>query len=123
MTEEEWLICRDLTRMSHLLAERYSERKRRLFACACCRRIWHLLADPRSRRAVEVAERYADGTATAGELDSVRQCARATTLTEAGEQVHRFAEEAAYRCTWSDSTRPDSASTAPLASASSATGM
>ena len=32
-----------------------SKRKRQLFACGCCRRIWTLLADQRSRHAIEIA--------------------------------------------------------------------
>jgi hypothetical protein len=44
-----------------------SARKLRLFACACCRRAWALLPKA-ARKAVEAAERYADGAATLKEL-------------------------------------------------------
>lgn len=126
MTEQEWLVSTDPQRMlqwlqgdrtkearefihplneglvSEWVPSRISERKLRLFACACCRQVWDGeecnvckgrkkigcgveivgpgrsrpkfrdcspckgtgriggLTDPRSRKAVEVAERYAD---------------------------------------------------------------
>jgi len=63
MTEAEWLGCDDPLEMLDFLRSRspVSDRKERLFACGCCRRIWHLLKDPRSRDAVEAAESYVDG--------------------------------------------------------------
>ena len=68
MTEAEWLGCADPTPMLKFLKGRVSDRKLRLFACACCRRLWHWLVHPFSRNAVEVAERFADGLASDDEL-------------------------------------------------------
>jgi hypothetical protein len=45
-----------------------SARKLRLFACAACRRLWPFLRDERSRTAVVISERYADGLVDEAEL-------------------------------------------------------
>src|SRR5262245_2032481 len=67
MTEDEWLASTDPVPMVRSLAGA-GDRKLRLFACAACRRVWHLLADAAGRGAVEVAEGLADGLATGEEL-------------------------------------------------------
>ena len=68
MTEAEWVACTDPVPMLDFLRDRASDRKLRLFACACCRRIWHLLGDEGSRRVVVVAERRADREASREEI-------------------------------------------------------
>lgn len=138
MTEHDWLTSTNpQTMLRHLTHERVhaagvgtvevdrdpplaSDRKLRLFACACARMVWDSLTDDvecgrcggagrfknhtkywpsfcpdcngtgrinRSRRAVEVAERFVDGLATARELDSVRVDSRDAMSGQAGKTL------------------------------------
>ena len=48
------------------------DREWRLFAVWCARQVQHLMKDPRSIAALDVAERYAHGQATEEELDAAR---------------------------------------------------
>jgi len=68
-----WLACRVLPK--NVL---------RKFVCRCVRETWHLLADERSRNAVEVAERHADALATDDELAASRAAARDAARAVAG---------------------------------------
>jgi hypothetical protein len=69
MTEAEWRDCCEPEKMLTFLHEsgRASDRKLRLFACACLRRVWpsHGAAE---REVVRVAEHYADREAKVGSL-------------------------------------------------------
>ena len=77
MTEAEWLAAPDLIQMIQFLRGRASDRKYRLFSVACCREHQDRLSDERSRYAVGVAERYADGGASEAELVAAERTARA----------------------------------------------
>ena len=85
MTEEEWLTSDCSHLMFEFVRRRADRRKVRLYACACCRQIWPLLTSARSRNAVEVTERYADGRATKEEL-SAAEASAAEALRAAEEE-------------------------------------
>jgi hypothetical protein len=77
MTEPEWLACTEPYQMLAFLRDngQLTDRKARLFGVAVCRRLWHLLADERSRTAVEVSERHADGLVGKKPLAAARRAA------------------------------------------------
>jgi len=52
-----------------------TDRELRLFAVWCARQVQHLMSDPRSVDAIDVAERYADGKATDDELAAAKEAA------------------------------------------------
>jgi hypothetical protein len=85
MNESEWLACTSPYEMLECLRMRRkaSDRKWRLFTCACWRGIWHILTDDRSRQAVEVAEQFADGAATNEQLDTAWAAAAVARAAEA----------------------------------------
>jgi hypothetical protein len=94
MNEARWLGCQDPdTMVDHLCRRRKAtrlkdgRRRLRLFACACCRHFWDLLADGRSRRAIEVSERHADGQAGKEELERARSAAEAAQALPSGGEV------------------------------------
>jgi len=73
MTEDEWLTSADPKRMLKFLRlkRQPTERKLRLLAAACCRRMWHELSDW-NRACVEESERFADGLSSPVKLRAAR---------------------------------------------------
>jgi hypothetical protein len=75
VTEAEWLAATNPRLMLNFLRGKASAPKLGLYACACVRRVWHLLDDRRSREAVEAVENEAMQEA---ELHSIEAVARQT---------------------------------------------
>jgi hypothetical protein len=92
VTETEWLECTQLTRVLHFARDIVSDRQLRLFACACCRRVWDSLDGP-CRSAVDAAERFADGKAQLHELRFCRELAERT-LVERQTRAENLLESA-----------------------------
>jgi hypothetical protein len=96
MTEQEWLACNHPAKMIAGLGPKPSQRKRRLYVCAACRGIWHLIPDERSRAAVLVAERFADGLAGSVELDVSRAEAKTVLKEQRSQGAKEWASQACY---------------------------
>jgi hypothetical protein len=77
MTPDDWLACTDPDAMLDFLGDRISQRKRRLFACGCCRRIWHLLSYEGSRMTLEAVEQDVDGLLNPEDYAAARASAEA----------------------------------------------
>jgi hypothetical protein len=75
MTEQEWLSCTDPKAMLDFLQGQAIGRKLRLFAAACCRRVWPLLNGEPFRTAVQRAELFADGVVTKEDMTEARDAA------------------------------------------------
>lgn len=72
MSEKQWLTTTDPGAMLRLVHGKF-ERKERLFACACCRRIWELMPAAECQAAVDEAERLADGVTRQRQLSAARK--------------------------------------------------
>jgi hypothetical protein len=90
----DWLAGVDLKRPARPIRHLLDDRKLRLLAAACCRRVWHLMTDARSRRLVEVFERHTDGRASDEEWAKAGAEARAA-WADTSNRPWRAAEESA----------------------------
>ncbi len=82
MDENQWLTATDPQPLLEYLQAcgPVSERKLRLWSCACVRRVWDGIENAASRRAVAVAEQYAEGVASLDDLVRAGQAARSAYL-------------------------------------------
>jgi hypothetical protein len=80
MTAAEWLACTDPVSLWSFFQGKTSDRKKRLFAVACCRYIWRWLSDERCKLAVEAAELYADGIISHRQLSNAMNEADAVSV-------------------------------------------
>ena len=71
------------------------DREARLYAVWCARQVRHLMTDPRSLAALDVAERYAEGEATGEELTAARAAASVAATDVATDAARAVAKAAA----------------------------
>lgn len=74
-------------------AEPQHAREWRLYAVWCARQVQHLMRDPRSIAALDVAERHARGEATDAELDAARDAAWAAARDAQADEFRRMVTE------------------------------
>jgi hypothetical protein len=107
VTEAEWLACTDPIEMIEFLRgnptsedtvtwwnnrwrteepSKGNDRKFRLFACACCRRIWKHIPEACNREAVIAVEEFTDGRLAGSALTAALQASSAVEYREDGSK-------------------------------------
>jgi hypothetical protein len=113
VTEAEWLACTDPQKMLGFLRGKASDRKLRLFGCACHRRTRHVPGDDDNfLGAVDSLERYADGPVGGWGPAAIERAEEA--VISPGDRgwrsinwVEHAASYAVARATWPESYRLD----------------
>jgi len=106
VTEEVWMKATDPNPMLNFLRDKASERKFRLFAIACCRRVLEHWTDPRSKAVIEVTEEFVEGKVGERDLAQARSQAELVYVHE-NIGVIRDAAMAAYTLSLNDFVSPD----------------
>jgi hypothetical protein len=70
MTEEEWNSWTNPTAMVVFLQDKASNRKMRLYTCACIRRVWAYVRNENDRQGIHLVEQYADGLVSAENVNT-----------------------------------------------------
>jgi hypothetical protein len=96
-SELDWFTCKYPRPLLGFLRGKVSDRKLRLFAGACCRRVHHLSTQDVLVQVIGVSERFADGQATEHDLNSSTLAAGAAVskLRSGGIMTEMGAAEAA----------------------------
>jgi hypothetical protein len=81
-------------------AEPQHSRVWRLYAVWCARQVQHLMADPRSVAALDVAERHANGQATDDELAAANSAAWSAAEPAAWSAAESATRSAAWAASW-----------------------
>ena len=104
MTETQWLAATDPKKLLKHLHSRTRERKRRLYAVACCRRVWQHFRGPQCHACLEVAEQFADGAADVHTVSAAEEKAMAaySLCRDAGDEPSTAAADAVYGATCTD---------------------
>ena len=76
------------------------ERETRLFAVWCARQVQHLMTDPRSIAALDVADRFANGQDTKNNLDAAEAAAGDAAMAAAGDAVWGAAWASEWASAW-----------------------
>jgi hypothetical protein len=116
MNEETWLTTSDLDAMLACPGVLCDDRLRRLFACACCRRLWSILRQENCRAAICTAESYADEQASLEELRAGLTALRKERARAAVRTKWEYALSAAINAA-SEKVEPYPGSTAALVQA------